>query len=97
MFLVGSVLAQQWWLLSCLLFVEPLLSWKGDIVDAPLGTSNPEGSDAGPGLTVPDEQLSHGHDLANVSGHAILAVLCGNQCAVLYDMMPTDKEFLDGV
>ena len=63
---------------SLKVFVKPLLLWKGDTVDAPSGTSNPEGSDVGPGLTVPDEQLSHGCDLANMSGHAILAVLHGN-------------------
>ena len=51
-------------------------------------------NDAGLGLTVLDEQLSHGRDLANVSGHAIPAVLCGNQYAVLYDAMPADNEFL---
>ena len=28
--------------------------------------------DTGLGLTVPDEQLSHGRDSANVSGHAIV-------------------------
>ena len=36
-------------------FVEPLLLWKGDTVDAPLGASNPEESDAGLGSTVPGE------------------------------------------
>ena len=82
---------------SLKIFVEPLLLWKGNTVDAPSGTSNPEGSDTGPGLTVPDEQLSHGHDSANVSGHAILTILCGNQCAVLHNAMPTDNEFLHGV
>ena len=54
-------------------------------------------NDAGPGSTVPDEQLSHGHDLANVSGHAIPAMLCGNQYAVLFDTEPTDNGFLHGV
>ena len=53
--------------------------------------------DAGPGLTVPDEHLSHGCDSANMSGHTIPAVLCGNQCAVLCDAMPADNEFLHGV
>ena len=77
-------------------FVEPLLLWKGDTVDAPSGTSNPEGSDADPGLTVLGEQLSHGRDLANMSGHAIPAVPCGNQYAVLCDTMPTDNGFLHG-
>ena len=81
---------------SSKVFVKPLLLWKGDTVDAPLGTSNPEGSDAGPGLTVLDEQLSYGRDSANVSGHAIPAILCGNQYAVLYDTMPTDNAFLHG-
>ena len=52
--------------------------------------------DAGSGLTVPDEQVSHGCDLVNVSGHAIPAVLYNNQYAVLYDAMPTNNEFLHG-
>ena len=30
-------------------FVEPLLMWKGDAVDAPPGDPNPEGSDTDPG------------------------------------------------
>ena len=46
----------------------------------------------GPGSTVPGEQLSYGRDLANVSGHAIPAVPCGNQCTALCDAMPTDNE-----
>ena len=50
--------------------------------------------DTGPGLTVPDEQLSHGRDSANVSRHTIPAVLYNNQYAVLYDAMPADNEFL---
>ena len=78
-------------------FVKPLLLWKGDTVDAPSGTSNREGSDAGPGLTVPDEQPSHEQDLANVNGHAVLAVPCSNQYAVLCGAMPTDIEFLHGM
>ena len=82
---------------SLKIFVEPLLLWKGDTVDAPSGTSNPEGSDAGPGSTVPDEQLSHGHDSANVSGHAVPAVPHGNQFAALFDAEPADNEFLHGV
>ena len=48
--------------------------------------------DTGPGLTVPDEQLSHGRDSANVSRHTIPAVLHNNQYAVLHDAMPTDKD-----
>ena len=52
--------------------------------------------DVGLGLTVLDEQLSHGPDSANVGGHAIPAILCGNQCAVLYDTMPTNNGFLHG-
>ena len=65
------------------------------MVDAPLGTSNPEGSEAGLGLTVPGEQPSHGRDSANVSGHAIPAVLHGNQYAALCDAEPTEAEVLD--
>ena len=78
---------------SLKVFVEPLLPWKGDMVDAPSGTFNPEGSDAGLGLTVPDEQLSHGHDSANMSVQAIPAILYGNQYTVLCDTMPTDNGF----
>ena len=81
---------------SLKIFVEPLLLWKGGMADAPLGTSNPEGSDVGLGSTVPEEQLSHGHDLSNKSGHTIPVVLCGNQCAVLCDMEPTEDEILHG-
>ena len=33
--------------LSLKIFVKPLLPWKGDTVDAPLGTSPPAGSDVG--------------------------------------------------
>ena len=80
---------------SLKVFVEPLLLWKGDTVDAPSGTSNPEGSDAGPGERVPGEPPSRGRDSANVSGHAIPAVLHGNQCAVLHDAEPTETEVLD--
>ena len=80
---------------SLKVFVEPLLLWKGDTVDSPLGTSNPEGSDAGPGERVPGEPLSHGRDSANVSGHAIPAMLCGIQYAALFDTEPTENEVLD--
>ena len=52
--------------------------------------------DTGLGLTVPEEQLSHGRDSSNMSGHAIPAMLCGNQYAVLFDMGPTEDEFLHG-
>ena len=31
-------------------YVEPMLLWKGETLDAPSGSPNPEGSDAGPGL-----------------------------------------------
>ena len=31
-------------------FVEPLLLWKGDTLNAPSGSSIPEGSDTSPGL-----------------------------------------------
>ena len=78
---------------SLKIFVKPLLLWKGDMVDAPTGTSNPEGSDAGLGSKVPPEPPSRGCDSAQVGGHAIPAILCGNQYAVLYDAMPTDSEF----
>ena len=82
---------------SLKIFVEQLLLWKGNTVDAPLGTSDLEGSDASPGLTVPDEQPSHEQDLANVIGPIIPAILCGNQHTALHDMMPTNNEFLHSV
>ena len=66
------------------------------MVDAPLGASNPEASDAGPGLRVLHEPSSHGHDSTQVDGHAVPAVPHGNQCAVLHDAMPVDIEFLHG-
>ena len=52
--------------------------------------------DACPGLTAPGEQFSHGRDSSNVSGHAIPAMLHGNQCAVLFDTEPTENEILHG-
>ena len=52
-------------------------------------------SDVGPGERVLGEPPSHGHDSANVSGHAIPAVLCSNQYAVLFDAEPTENEVLD--
>ena len=51
--------------------------------------------DAGPGERVPGEPPSHGRDLANVSGHAISAVLYSNQYTVLFDTEPTEIEVLD--
>ena len=47
-------------------------------------------------MEVPGDSTSHGRDSINVSGHAIPAVLCGNQYAVLYDTEPTELEDLDG-
>ena len=35
-------------------------------------------------------------DSVNESGHAIPAVPCGDQCAVLFDAEPTELEDLDG-
>ena len=52
--------------------------------------------DAGPGMEVPGDTTSQGRDLVNVSGHAIPAVLYGNQYAVLFDTEPTELEDLDG-
>ena len=78
------------------IFIEPLLSWKKDTVNAPLGTTNPERRNVGPGLTVPDELSNHKQDSAHVNGHdgiCVLATLCGNQCAVLFPVMPTDNKF----
>ena len=80
---------------SLKVFVEPLLLWKGD-TDPPSGIPNPAGSDAGPGMEVPGDPPSQGRDLVNVSGHAIPAVLYGNQYTVLYDTEPTELEDLDG-
>ena len=64
------------------------------MVDAPLGTSNPEGSDMGPGLTDPDELPSHKWDSAHESGHNGIVSghngICApappssNQCAALF-------------
>ena len=54
------------------------------------------GSDAGPGVEVPGDSTSQGRDSVNVSGHAIPAVPCGNQCAALFDAEPTELEDLDG-
>ena len=53
--------------------------------------------DAGPGSTVLEEQLSHGCDLSNMSGHAIPAVLHGDQCAALFDTEPAEDEIPHGV
>ena len=52
--------------------------------------------DAGPGMEVPVDSTSQGRDSVNASGHAIPAVLYGNQYAVLFDTEPTDLEDLDG-
>ena len=52
--------------------------------------------DAGPGLRVPEEQLSHGRDSSNTSGHAIPAVPHGDQCVALFDAEPTEDEILHG-
>ena len=52
-------------------------------------------NDVGPGERVLGEPLSHGRDLANMSGHAIPAMLYSNQYAVLYDTEPTEIEVLD--
>ena len=51
--------------------------------------------DAGPGMEVPGDLPSQGRDLVNVSGHAIPAVLYGNQYAVLYDTEPTEIDVLE--
>ena len=53
-------------------------------------------NDAGPGERVPGEPPSHGRDSANVSGHTIPAMLCGNQYAVLFDTEPTENEIVHG-
>ena len=51
--------------------------------------------DAGPGERVSEEPPSHGRGSANMSEHAIPAMLCGNQYAVLFDTEPTENEILD--
>ena len=51
------------------------------MVDSPSGTSDPEGSDTGPGLTVPDEQPSQEQDLAHMNWHAIPIIA---QCCVVW-------------
>ena len=61
-----------------------------------LATLVPSGNDAGPGMEVPGDSTSRGRDSVNVSGHAIPAVLYGNQYAVLFDTEPTELEDLDG-
>ena len=79
-------------------FVEPLLLWKGDTVDAPSGSSNPEGSVARPGREQSREASSHVERDENRSamrarldragrGHetANAHVLSGNQYAVLFE------------
>ena len=53
-------------------------------------------ADAGPGMEVPGDSTSQGRDSVNMSGHAIPAVLYGNQYAVLFDTEPTELEDLDG-
>ena len=76
--------------------MEPLLLWKGDTGDAPLGSSYPEGSDANLGTTVPSEQSGHDHDSTVVDGRygiQIPSVLYGNQYAVLSDTGPTGDGF----
>ena len=55
-----------------------------------------KGHDAGLGSTVLEEQLSHGQDSSNVSGHEIPAVPCGDQCTALFDTEPTEDEILHG-
>ena len=52
--------------------------------------------DAGPGMEVPGDSTSQGHDSVNVNGHAVSAVPCGDQHAALFDMEPTELEDLDG-
>ena len=46
-------------------------------------------------MEVPGDPPSHGRDSATVSGHAILAVLYGNQYTVLYDTEPTEIDGLE--
>ena len=46
-------------------------------------------------MEVPGDPSSHGRDSANMSGHAIPAVLCGDQYTVLYDTEPTEIDVLE--
>ena len=52
--------------------------------------------ESGTQMSVSRYHDSHGRDSVNVSGHAVPAVLCGNQHAALHDTEPTELEELDG-
>ena len=79
-------------------FVEPLLLWKGDTVDAPSGSSNPEGSVAHPGREQSrivsshverDENRSAMHARLDRAGRghktADARILSNNQYTVLFE------------
>ena len=80
-------------------YVEPMLMWKGETMEPQPGSSNPEGSDTGPGLNgsrVGNESrdgdvvtsMDGGSANANASesaAPAVLPILWNNQYAVLAD------------
>ena len=65
--------------------------WHCGCFGKPVGLSGHCFGDAGPGVEVPGDPPSQGRDSVNVSGHAIPAVLYGNQYAVLYDAETTES------
>ena len=76
-----------------------MLFWKGDTADVPSGSSNPEGSDMGPGHERPS--VTDAADAAVFGGNAnhvseergMRAVLLNNMYAPLVDDL--DDEDLD--
>jgi len=79
-------------------FVEPLLLWKGDTVNAPSGSSDPEGSVARPGRE--QSRVASSHEIRDVNRPNVRAgtaragrgletadarVLSGNQYAALFE------------
>ena len=69
-------------------FVEPVLMWKGDTVDAPSGNANPEGSDADPGLNESPvaEAARPARPFTSQAGDNVPALLWNNQYAALYEV-----------
>ena len=76
---------------SLRVFVELLLFWRGDTADAPLVSSNPEGSDASPGQdkswVVSDRGRTNDKMIEPpvVGGHAgaQAGIVVGDKCAPL--------------
>ena len=69
-------------------FVEPVLMWKGDTVDAPSGNANPEGSDADPGLNESPvaDAARPARPFTSQAGDGVPALLWNNQYAALYEV-----------